>query len=112
MKKEVKRHISMAVGILAVAVIVLTQSFYQPTHITQTKDAGTEQTGANSKTVVSAPSDLSNPTNSGAVQSHTPGIIDEISPSPKPEKISQVVRKTTIQFFKTLFRAFISPNAP
>jgi hypothetical protein len=112
MKKEVKRHISMAVGILAVAVIVLTQSFYQPTHITQKKDAGTEQTGANSKTVVSAPSDLSNPTNGGAVQSHSPGIIDEISPSPKPEKISQVVRKTTIQFFKTLFRAFISPNAP
>lgn len=104
----------MAVGILAVVVIVLTQSFYQPTHITQKKDAGTEQTGtgANSKTVVSAPSDLSNPTNGGAVQSHTPGIIDEISPSPKPEKISQVVRKTTIQFFKTLFRAFISPNAP
>ena len=102
----------MAVGILAVVVIVLTQSFYQPTHITQKKEAaGTEQSGTN-KTVVSAPSDLSNPTNGAAIQEHTPGVIDDIAPRSTSEKISQVVRKTTIQFFKTLFRAFISPNAP
>ena len=102
----------MAVGILAVAVIVLTQSFYQPTHTTQKKVEGTEQQGSSSKTVVSAPSDVTNPTNGAAVHEHAPALIEEIAPSPKSEKISQVVRKTTIQFFKTLFRVFISPNAP
>lgn len=102
----------MAVGIMAVAVIMLTQSFYQPTHTTQKKDSGTEQSGNTSSTVVTAPSDVTNPTNGVAVQEDIPGVIDEIAPSPKSEKISQVVRKTTVQFFKTLFRVFISPNAP
>lgn len=102
----------MVVGILAVAVIVLTQTFYQPTHITLKKEAATEQSGSTGKTVVSVPSDLANTTNGVAVQEGTPGVMDDIAPVAKPEKIAQVVHKTTIQFFKTLFRAFISPNAP
>jgi hypothetical protein len=113
MKKELKRHISMAVGILAVAVIVLTQSFYQPTHITQKKNTNTEQQGATSETFVSAPSDVTHPGSSATVQEHSPSsLIEEIAPSSKSEKILPAVRKTTIQFFNTLFRVFISPNAP
>lgn len=112
MDKEVKRRILTVTGILAVAVIVLTQSFYKPTQITQKKNTTTEQAGKTDKTIVSAPSDLSNPVNGQAVQDHSPSVIDEITPNATQKKFSVVVRKTTIRFFKTLFRVFISPNAP
>lgn len=102
----------MVTGILAVAVIVLTQSFYKPTQVTQKKNTNTEQSGKSDHVTVSAPSDLSNSGNAQVVNDHTPSVIDEIKPSTTAKKATVVVKKTAIRFFQTLFRAFISPNAP
>jgi hypothetical protein len=112
MKKEVKRRILMVTGILAVAIIVLTQSFYKPTQVTQKKSTNTEQSGKTDNVVVSAPSDLSNSGNAQVVNDHSPAVIDQIKPNTAAKKATVVVKKTAIRFFQTLFRVFISPNAP
>ena len=103
----------MIAGILSVAVIVLTQSFYQPSQ-SFSKKANTEQADQNSKEVsISAPSDMVPHGNTVAVNESSPSSITEkIGSTDQPKKVSVVAKKVLVNFFKTLFRVFIAPNAP
>jgi hypothetical protein len=110
--KALKRGFLMIAGILSVAVIVLTQSFYQPIEGSQ-KKAKTEQADQNSKDVfINAPSDMVPHGNTVAVNEHSPSLAEKINTTTEPKKASVVVKKVVVTFFKTLFRVFIAPNAP
>lgn len=103
----------MIAGILSVAVIVLTQSFYQPTENTYTQ-AETKQTPekTNHDVIIVAPSDMVPHGNTVAVSENSPSITEKITNINKPESTSIVARKVFLSFFKTLFRVLIAPNAP
>lgn len=102
----------MIAGILSVVVIVLTQSFYQPSESFQ-KKAKTEQADQNSKEVsIHAPSDMVPHGNTVAVNESTPSIAERVGSTDEPKKAVVVVKKVFITFFKTLFRVIIAPNAP
>jgi hypothetical protein len=110
--KAVKRGFLMIAGILSVVVIVLTQSFYQPSESLQ-KKSKTEQADQNSKEVfINAPSDMVPHGNTVAVSEHSPSLAEKISSTTEPKKTSIVVKKVFVTFFKTLFRVIIAPNAP
>ncbi len=102
----------MIAGILSVAVIVLTQSFYMPTESFQ-KKAKTEQTpDQDNQVFVSAPSDMVPHGNTVAVNENTPSIAEKIGSTDQPKKVTAVLKKVFVTFFKTLFRVIIAPNAP
>ncbi len=102
----------MIAGILSVAVIVLTQSFYQPSQSFQ-KKAKTEQADQTSKEVfINAPSDMVPHGNTVAVNEHSPSLAEKISGPAEPKKTVVVAKKILVNFFKTLFQVFIAPNAP
>ncbi|MFM9836859.1 MAG: hypothetical protein ACKVOQ_01270 [Cyclobacteriaceae bacterium] len=110
--KALKRGFLMIAGILSVVVIVLTQSFYQPSESFQ-KKAKTEQADQNSKEVsIHAPSDMVPHGNTVAVNESTPSIAERVGSTDEPKKAVVVVKKVFITFFKTLFRVIIAPNAP
>jgi hypothetical protein len=110
--KALKRGFLMIAGILSVAVIVLTQSFYQPSQ-SFSKKVNAEKTDQNSKEVsISAPSDMVPHGNTVAVNESNPNITEKIGSTDQPKKITVVAKKILVNFFKTLFRVFIAPNAP
>jgi hypothetical protein len=110
--KALKRGFLMIAGILSVAVVVLTQSFYQPIEGIQ-KKAKAEQTDQTGKEVfINAPSDMVPHGNTVAVNENTPSIAEKIGSTDEPKKAVVVVKKVIVTFFKTLFRVFIAPNAP
>jgi anionic cell wall polymer biosynthesis LytR-Cps2A-Psr (LCP) family protein len=83
--KALKRGFLMIAGILSVVVIVLTQSFYQPTESLQ-KKAKTEQADQNSKEVsIHAPSDMVPHGNTVAVNENTPSIAEKIGSTDEPK---------------------------
>lgn len=107
------KSIMMIAGILAAAIIVLSQSFYYQTK-EKTEKAKTEQKAEKgSETCISAPADaLTSPTT--AVQ---PG--DELPVPDKKFTIEEELQEKLVfrpgivaRYFKVLFRAIISPNAP
>jgi hypothetical protein len=110
--KALKRGFLMIAGILSVAVIVLTQSFYQPTESLQ-KKIKTEQADQNSKEVfVQAPADMVPHSNTVVANENPPSIAEKINGAAEPKKTTVVAKKILVPFFKTLFRVFIAPNAP
>ncbi len=110
--KELKKGFLMIAGILSVVVIVLTQSFYQPSESLQ-KKSKTEKADQNGKEVfIHAPSDMVPHGNTVAVNENTPSIAEKIGSTDEPRKAVIVVKKVFVTFFKTLFRVIIAPNAP
>jgi hypothetical protein len=110
--KALKRGFLMIAGIVSVAVIVLTQSFYLPSENLQ-KRAKTEQADQNSKEVfINAPSDMIPHGNTVAVNENTPSIAEKIGSTDEPKKTAIVAKKVLVNFLKTLFQVFIAPNAP
>ncbi len=103
----------MIAGILSVAVIVLTQSFYQPAESSYSL-AETKQTPeqANNDVIIVAPSDMVPHGNTVAVSENSSSITEKIATNNKPESTSIVIKKVFVSFFKTLFRVLIAPNAP
>ena len=103
----------MIAGILSVAVIVLTQSFYDSTETSQ-KKAATEQTPEQNThaVTISAPSDMVPHGNAVAVNHQQPSVLEKFSRIEKPKRTSVIIKNTVVTFFKTLFRVIIAPNAP
>lgn len=111
--KGLKRGFLMIAGILSVAVIVLTQSFYQPTESSYSQ-AATKQTPeqTNNDVIIVAPSDMVPHGNTVEVSENSSSIAEKINSSNKPESTSIVVKHVFVTFFKTLFRVLIASNAP
>ncbi len=110
-KKGLKRGFLLIVGILSVAVIVLTPSFYTPASEEKAK-AKTEQSDAQDQASIHAPSDMVANGNTLAVSNNAPLVPQQPAISEQPQKIVAVVRQGLFKLFRTLFRTTIAPNAP
>jgi hypothetical protein len=113
MNKAVKRGLLMIAGILSVLVIVLTQSFYQPTETNQKKIASEKTTEKSAQDVsISAPSDVVPHGNTVAVSENAATIASRAVEIEHPKKITLVAKNIFVIFFKALFSVVIAPNAP
>lgn len=103
----------MIAGILAAAVIVLSQSFYYQAK-QKTDKAKTEQkAGEKGDTYISAPADaVTTPTTVIHLEDQLP-VLDKKFTIEEEQHKKLVIKPTVfVRYFKVLFRAIISPNAP
>lgn len=115
--KSLQRGFLLASGLCAVVVILLSQSFYQNTNISlkaKTEKVKNLRTGQSDKKEVAihAPSDVASQGHSVELNEQQPSQVQEIILSDEKNDVVVFIRKTTVNFFKTLFRVIISPNAP
>ncbi|MBI3220329.1 MAG: hypothetical protein HYZ44_12525 [Bacteroidetes bacterium] len=110
-KKALKRGFLLLAGILSVAVIVLTQSFYKPVTDEKAK-AKTEQSDSKDQASIHAPSDVVANGNTLAINDNSQIIPQQAVVSEEPKKVIAVVRQSLFKLFRTLFRTTIAPNAP
>src|SRR5258706_13057642 len=116
--KSLQRAILLASGICAVLVILVSQSFYQTSSVAfkakteKSKDLPTGQAGKK-EVMIHAPADVASQGHSVELNEQQPSHVEEeLVLSDKKNKIVVYLRKTTLNFFKTLFPVIISPNAP
>ncbi|HCW07040.1 MAG TPA: hypothetical protein DGG95_06715 [Cytophagales bacterium] len=108
--KSLQRAILLASGICAVMVILLSQSFYQSAE--QSLKFKTEKSKDQKEVAIHAPSDVTAQGQSVELNTVQPPLQEELVLSDNKNDVLVFVKKTTLNFFKTLFRVFISPNAP
>ncbi|GHN01456.1 hypothetical protein WSM22_29450 [Cytophagales bacterium WSM2-2] len=107
--KSLQRSILLASGICAVVVILLSQSFYKSAEpLAKAKTEKSDKT----EVTIQAPSDVAAQGQAVELNAQQPLLIEELSTTNKKNDFVVFVRKTTLNFFKTLFRVIISPNAP
>ena len=106
--KSLQRAFLLASGICAVLVILLSHSFYQNSNIA----LKTEKAKGQKEISIHAPSDVASQGHSIELNEQQPSQVQEIILSDEKNDIIVFVQKTTVNFFKTLFRVIISPNAP
>ena len=105
--KSIQRIILLASGICAVVVILLSQSFYQVSgQPLKTKEKDKKEV------TIQAPSDMAAQGQAVELNHQQPSLVEELILSDKKQETVVFIQKTTINFFKTLFRVIISPNAP
>ncbi len=100
----------IAAGLLAAVIIVFSQSYYQQTNLIQKKNSDSKTTSE--ETVISAPSDA---VTSNSLVKLSENITPEVQPSfstQESKSILKVESRIFIKYFRTLFQAIISPNAP
>lgn len=101
-------------GLLAAAVILLSQSFYKGTVQGDiTKKAKTEQsTEKETRSFISAPSDLLPAGNSVQVVENPPVLLSILKSLKVETTFAPIRTKVTSKFFRTLFRTIIASQAP
>jgi hypothetical protein len=107
--KSLQRLLLLTSGICAVLVILLSQSFYQsPT------TGAKEKTGKSTKKEVAihAPSDVAAQGQGMEISHSQPPAVEKIVLDDHKNVKAVFVQQVVTNFFKTLFRAIISPNAP
>ena len=108
--KSLQRTLLLASGLCAVIVILLSQSFYQTNPVSSKIKA--EKASDKKEVAIHAPADVA--AQGQAVElnhSQTPVAEELVLANDKNEK-AVFIQKIATQFFKTLFRVIISPNAP
>lgn len=114
--KSLQRAILLTTGLCTVLVILLSQSFYKAADVAvkksdskDKKDLPAGQAGV----TIHAPSDVAAQGQSVQLsEEQQSALLEELTPSDDTNEFVVFVTKTTTNFFKTLFRAIISPNAP
>ena len=103
-------------GLLSALTILFSQAFQQEAHafLTKVKTEKTDASGGpEKKIVVAAPSEAVPSGQATDVSNSNPSFICEILPEDEHALEQPIVdKKVLTDFFKTLFRAFISPQAP
>lgn len=112
-KNLIYRPLMVFTGILAVAVILLSQSVYKQTQTGQEK-AKTEQTSDQDKhpTFVSAPTEAVTSSPIAEVNEQVPSLLEEFVMNDREEQSFELLSPLLGRYIKTLFRVIISPNAP
>lgn len=105
--KSLQRIILLASGICAVVVILLSQSFYQVSG-----QALKSKSKDKKEITIHAPSDVAAQGQAVELNHQQPSLLEELILSDKKEETVVFIQKTALNFFKTLFRVIISPNAP
>jgi hypothetical protein len=105
-----QRAFLLASGICAVLVILVSQSFYQTSSITLKAKA--DKSKDKKEVTIHAPSDVTSQGHSVELNEQQPSHVEEVISNGEKNEVVVFIRKTTVNFFKTLFRVIISPNAP
>jgi hypothetical protein len=111
-KTVVSRTMMMIAGILAAFLIVLSQSFYpegeKKAEVSKTEQQSEKQTDVS----ISVPDAVAQ-TNIVQLDEHAPSLVQEELTLEKKQPTQSIIRPTVAaRYFKILFRAFISSNAP
>jgi hypothetical protein len=109
--KSLQRALLLASGLCAVLVILLSQSFYQTSSLPAKSKAG--KASDKQEVAIHAPSDVA--AQGQAVElneQQQPSLLEEIISSDDKNEKAVFIQKIATNFFKTLFRVIISPNAP
>jgi hypothetical protein len=107
--KSLQRILLLASGICAVLVILVSQSFYSAPSLTKEK---TEKAKDSKEVTIHAPSDVAAQGQAVELNQAQPGHVEELVLENDQNVKAVFVEKIATKFFKTLFRVFISPNAP
>lgn len=112
MKKQFSRTILMIAGIITVVIILVSQSFYHPPKngLSKAKSEQNEKQHTGAK-IISAPADVV-PSATVQLDENIPTLLKPSTSDPERESIVSPHVKIFASYFKTLFRAIISPNAP
>lgn len=106
----------LAAGILAALVILCSQAFQEETHSFLSKinaEKSGKTAGTEKKVIVATPSDAVTSGQAVEVGDANPSFIREIVRDENKDSKQPTLDKTIlIDFFKTLFRVIISPQAP
>jgi hypothetical protein len=115
-KKEISRTLMLAAGILAAVVILCSQAFQKETRsILSRIDSGKTEKPADAekKAIIATPSDAVTSGQAVEVGDADASFIREIVRNEDKDSKQFILDKTIlVDFFKTLFRAVISPQAP
>jgi hypothetical protein len=104
--KSFQRAFLLASGFCAVLVILLSQSFYQTTVVpAKSKTDKTE-------VAIHAPSDVAAQGQAVELHHSQPSVQEEFVLADGKNEKAVFIQQIAAQFFKTLFRVIISPNAP
>jgi hypothetical protein len=115
-KREISKNLMLAAGILAAAVILCSQAFQKETRsfLSKINAEKTEQAADTQKKVIAAtPSDAVTSGQAVEVGDADPSFIREIVLGDNKDNKKPALDQSIVsELFKTLFRVFISPQAP
>jgi hypothetical protein len=107
--KSLHRVFLLASGLCAVTVILLSQAFYKGNPDPKAK---AEKAKDKSEVLIHAPSDMTVQGQAVELDHSQPALLEELSLSDDKNEKAAFIQRTATDFFKTLFRVIISPNAP
>jgi hypothetical protein len=111
-KTVVSKTMMMIAGILAAFLIVLSQSFYPEGEKKAEKNKTEQQSDKQSEVSISVPDAVAQ-TNIVHLDDQVPTVLREEITSEKEQPALSILRPSmATRYFKILFRAFISSNAP
>lgn len=103
----------MLAGILAAAIIVLSQSFYyQAKEKAEQANTEQQQDGEQEEVIVAAPSDAVSQTNAIQLSDHATPLQQIGVEQNSDHELPVICEEAAMRYFRILFRAIISPNAP
>jgi D-alanyl-D-alanine carboxypeptidase len=107
--KSLQRAFLLASGLCAVLVILLSQSFYKVADSTSDKK---EKSKDKTEVAIHAPSDVAAQGQSVELNPTQPVVQEKTVLADQKNEKAIFIQRIATRFFKTLFRAIISPNAP
>lgn len=107
--KSLQRALLLASGLCAVAVILLSQVFYTANPSAKGK---TEKSKDESAVVIQAPSDMAAQGQAVEISHSQVATVEELHLADNKNESAVFIQRVATDFFKTLFRVIISPNAP
>ncbi len=108
--KSFQRALLLASGFCAVLVILLSQSFYQTSSLPSKAKA--EKASDKKEVAIHAPSDVAAQGQAVELNHPQPSVAEELVLANDKNEKAVFIQKIATNFFKTLFRVIISPNAP
>ncbi len=108
-RKSLQRTFLLASGLCAVAVILLSQVFYTGNPSAKAK---TEKSKDKSEVAIQAPSDMAAQGQAVELSHSQVATVEELHLSDNKNENAVFIQKVATDFFKTLFRVIIYPNAP
>jgi hypothetical protein len=113
MQKQFSRMILMIAGVLTVVVILLSQSFYHPAENDLSKVKTEQKTDQHphAAIMINAPADVV-PSSAIQLDENIPTLLKTPAAQKENEETFFPGVEIVAPYFKILFRAIISPNAP
>jgi hypothetical protein len=108
--KSFQRALLLVSGFCAVLVILLSQSFYQTTSVPA--KSKTEKASGKTEIAIHAPADVAAQGQAVELNHAQPPVLEKLILADDKNEKAVFIQKIATNFFRTLFRVIISPNAP